>query len=113
MASSGSSNREPAASWSLIGLPAAVTPFSSFPASPAAWASPVATHSSASRKIRPTSAMDGVPLAAHRDELKSGVAAIDLESGTLVGTVEFQTAVEETFDVQILSGIRFPEVVGF
>jgi len=64
-------------------------------------------------KIRATSAMDGVPLAAHRDELKCGVAAVDLESGALVGSVEFQTAVEEIFDVQIISGIRFPEVVGF
>jgi hypothetical protein len=27
--------------------------------------------------------------------------------------LEFQTAVEEIFDVQLLPGIRFPEVVGF
>jgi uncharacterized protein (TIGR03032 family) len=64
-------------------------------------------------KIRSTSAMDGVPLAARREELKCGVAAVDLESGTLAGIVEFQTAVEEIFDVQIVPGIRFPEVVGF
>jgi uncharacterized protein (TIGR03032 family) len=64
-------------------------------------------------KIRPTSAMDGVPIATRREELKCGVAAIDLESGALVGILEFQTAVEEIFDVQIIPGIRFPEVVGF
>jgi len=63
-------------------------------------------------KIRPTSAMDGVPIAARRDELKCGVAAVDLRSGRLVGLLEFQTAVEEIFDVQLLSGIRFPEVIG-
>jgi hypothetical protein len=31
----------------------------------------------------------------------------------MVGALEFQTAVEEIFDVQLLPGLRFPEVVGF
>jgi uncharacterized protein (TIGR03032 family) len=64
-------------------------------------------------KIRATSAMDGVPLAERRDQLKCGVAVIDLRNGQTVGLLEFQTAVEEIFDVQLLSGIRFPEVIGF
>lgn len=64
-------------------------------------------------KIRPTSAMDGVPLAERRDELQCGVAAVDLRTGRVIGSVEFQTAVEEIFDVQLLPGVRFPEVVGF
>jgi len=64
-------------------------------------------------KIRETSAMDGVPLAARRGELKCGVAAVDLRSGRVVGLLEFQTAVEEIFDVQLLVGARFPEVIGF
>jgi len=63
-------------------------------------------------KIRATSAMDGVPIAQRREELKCGVAAVDLRRGRLVGILEFQTAVEEIFDVQLLSGIRFPEVMG-
>lgn len=64
-------------------------------------------------KIRPTSAMDGVPLAARRAELKSGVAAVDLRSGRVEGFLEFQSAVDEVFDVQLLPGVRFPEVLGF
>ena len=64
-------------------------------------------------KIRKTSAMDGVPLAARRDELKCGVAVVDVPAGRVVGMLEFQTAVEEVFDVQLLPGLRFPEVVGF
>jgi uncharacterized protein (TIGR03032 family) len=64
-------------------------------------------------KIRKTSAMDGVPIAERRDELKCGVAAVDLRRGRLAGMLEFQTAVEEIFDVQLLPGIRFPEIVGF
>jgi uncharacterized protein (TIGR03032 family) len=64
-------------------------------------------------KIRATSAMDGVPLAERRDELKCGVAVVDLRSGAAVAMLEFQTAVEEIFDVQLLPDIRFPELIGF
>ena len=64
-------------------------------------------------KIRPTSAMDGVPLAERRQQLKCGVAAVDLRTGQVAGQLEFETAVEEIFDVQLLPGLRFPEVVGF
>jgi uncharacterized protein (TIGR03032 family) len=64
-------------------------------------------------KIRPTSAMDGVPLAERRGELKCGIAVVDLRSGGTVATLDFQTAVEEIFDVQLLPAIRFPEIVGF
>jgi uncharacterized protein (TIGR03032 family) len=64
-------------------------------------------------KIRATSAMDGVPLAKRREELKCGVAAVDFRRGQLVALLEFQTAVEEIFDVQLLPGLCFPEVVGF
>jgi len=63
-------------------------------------------------KIRPTSVMDSVPLAQRRD-LKCGVAVVDLRTGQMTALLEFQTAVEETFDVQLLPGLRFPEVLGF
>ena len=67
-------------------------------------------------RIRATSAMDGAPLAARRDELKCGVVVVDLAappSGRVCGMLEFQTAVEEIFDVQLLRGFQFPEVIGF
>jgi uncharacterized protein (TIGR03032 family) len=64
-------------------------------------------------KIRPTSAMDGVPLARRRKELKCGVAVVDVRAGRVLALLEFQTAVEEIFDVQLLPGLRFPEVIGF
>ena len=64
-------------------------------------------------KIRKTSAMDGVPLAERREQLKCGVAVVDLRSGQVMASLEFQTAVEEIFDVQLLVGLRFPEVIGF
>jgi uncharacterized protein (TIGR03032 family) len=64
-------------------------------------------------KIRQTSAMDGVPLARRREQLQCGVAVVDLRSGQVIALLEFQTAVEEIFDVQLLPGLRFPEVIGF
>ncbi len=48
-----------------------------------------------------------------RGALPCGVAAVDLRSGRVVGLLEFHTAVEEIFDVQLLVGVRFPEVIGF
>jgi uncharacterized protein (TIGR03032 family) len=64
-------------------------------------------------KIRPTSAMDGVPIALRRDTLKCGVGVVDLRTGQVIALLELRTAVEEIFDVQLLPGLRFPEVVGF
>jgi uncharacterized protein (TIGR03032 family) len=64
-------------------------------------------------KIRKTSAMDGVPLAERRDGLKCGVAAVDVRGGRVIAFLEFESAVEEIFDVQLLPGLRFPEVLGF
>jgi uncharacterized protein (TIGR03032 family) len=64
-------------------------------------------------KIRGGSAMDGVPLADRRAQLKCGVAVVELRRGLVVALLEFQTAVEEVFDVQLLPGLRFPEVIGF
>src|SRR5919204_6043952 len=64
-------------------------------------------------KIRKTSAMDGVPLAERREQLQCGVAVVDLRSGQVVAFLGFQTAGEEIFDVQLLPGLRFPEVIGF
>jgi uncharacterized protein (TIGR03032 family) len=64
-------------------------------------------------KIRKTSALDGVPLARRRERLQCGVAVVDLRSGQVIAVLEFQTAVEEIFDVQLLPGLRFPELIGF
>jgi hypothetical protein len=57
--------------------------------------------------------MDGVPLASRRDQLQCGVAIVDTRNGTVHGLVEFHSAVEEIFDVQMLLGLPFPELMGF
>src|SRR5262249_20601637 len=64
-------------------------------------------------KIRATSALDGVPLAAQRDELQCGGGVIALGGGQPIAMLTFKPAVEEIFDVQVWPGSRSPEVVGF
>jgi len=64
-------------------------------------------------KIRETSTFGGLPIAERLSELKCGVAVVDLQRGEIAAMLDFQTAVEEIFDVQLLPGLRFPEVIGF
>ena len=45
--------------------------------------------------------------------MRRDVAVVDLRTGGVVAGVEFQSAVEEVFDVQVLAGVRFLEVLGF
>jgi uncharacterized protein (TIGR03032 family) len=64
-------------------------------------------------KIRESNTFGGLPIAERLGELKCGVAVVDMRGGQVIGLLEFQTAVEEIFDVQLLPGLRFPEVLGF
>jgi uncharacterized protein (TIGR03032 family) len=61
-------------------------------------------------KARPS--LEGVPIAAQRDQLRCGMWVIDLKTGAIAGHLEFSTGVEEIFDVQVLPGILFPYVSG-
>ena len=45
------------------------------------------------------------------EERKCGVWVVDLTTGRIVAMLEFLTGVQEIFDVLVLRGIRFPEVV--
>jgi uncharacterized protein (TIGR03032 family) len=61
-------------------------------------------------KARPT--LEGVPIVADRDKLRCGLWVVDLRTGAIAAHLEFCTAVEEIFDVQVLSGIVSPYVSG-
>jgi uncharacterized protein (TIGR03032 family) len=63
-------------------------------------------------RIRPTSDMNGLPIAARRDELKCGLAVVDLGSGQTVAGLEIAPPVDEVFDVQLLPGVRCPFLSG-
>jgi uncharacterized protein (TIGR03032 family) len=63
-------------------------------------------------KIRETSTFGGIPIAARRGDLKCGVGVVEIETGRRIALLEFQSGVEEIFDVQVLPGIRLPAVSG-
>lgn len=64
-------------------------------------------------KIRESRVFGSVPVADGREDRPCGVAVIDTRSGKQIGFLEIQEGIEELFDVQLLNGIAFPEVVGF
>jgi uncharacterized protein (TIGR03032 family) len=53
----------------------------------------------------------GIPLGARLQERVSGVWALDVRSGATVGFLRFEDAVQEIFEVALLPGLRFPELV--
>ena len=53
----------------------------------------------------------GIPLTDDLDERVCGVWAVDTRSGEVVGFLRFEGAVHEIYDVQLLSGKRWPEIV--
>ena len=61
-------------------------------------------------KARPS--LEGVPIVADRERLQCGLAIIDLRTGTQAALLEFQTGMEEIFDVQVLPGITRPFLSG-
>ncbi len=63
-------------------------------------------------KIRETSVFGGVPIAEHRDELRCGVAAVDLVSGRTVAWLQFHSGVDEIFAVDVLPGCLHPVLSG-
>ena len=44
-------------------------------------------------------------------ERKCGVWAVDLRTGQVVGFLEFSGAIQEIFAVQVLPGLRYPDVI--
>ncbi len=55
----------------------------------------------------------GVPIAEGNKERQCGVSVIDTRTGQVVGLLNFESTVQEVFDVQLLPGVRFPAIVGF
>jgi uncharacterized protein (TIGR03032 family) len=63
-------------------------------------------------RIRETSTFGGLPIAERKQDLKCGVWIVDCRNGKLAVFFEFQSGVEEIYDVQVLPGIRFPVLSG-
>lgn len=64
-------------------------------------------------QIRETAIFGGVPIAEGEQKRPCGVTVVDTRNGQVVGGIEFESTVQELFDVQLLPGVRFPAIVGF
>ena len=65
-----------------------------------------------SKLRKKNSSIDGGPIADRRETLKCGIAVVDLASGRQVALLEFQSGIEEVFDVQVLPRVRCPLISG-
>lgn len=63
-------------------------------------------------KIRETAVFGGVPIAEDRENLRCGVAIVDLRIGKAVAFIEFETGIEEVFDVQIVPDVSSLSLTG-
>jgi uncharacterized protein (TIGR03032 family) len=63
-------------------------------------------------RIRETAHFGGLPIAERPAELRCGLWVLDVPSGQTVGFLEFEADIDEIFDVQVLAGCRFPNVIG-
>ena len=63
-------------------------------------------------KIRETSVFGDIPIAEHREELRCGVAAVDLATGRTVAWLQFHSGVDEIFAVDVLPDCRNPVICG-
>ena len=63
-------------------------------------------------QVRETAVFSGIAIAEMpQDERCCGVWAVDTRNGQIVGFVKFTDAVQEIFAIQLLRGIRWPEVL--
>jgi uncharacterized protein (TIGR03032 family) len=63
-------------------------------------------------RIHETSVFGGLPIGERRGELKCGVSAVNRQSGQTLATLQFESGVEEIFDVQVLTQARFTALCG-
>ena len=63
-------------------------------------------------QIRETAVFGGLPVQQEQQELRCGLAIVDLVSGATVGLLWFQTGLEEIFSVTVIPGWYNPAVIG-
>ncbi|MDI3258853.1 MAG: TIGR03032 family protein [Sinobacteraceae bacterium] len=62
-------------------------------------------------QIRESATFGGLPITEKVKERNCGVWIVDITSGELAGVVHFTQGVAEVFAVQVLPGIRYPEIL--
>src|SRR5208282_1962472 len=62
-------------------------------------------------QVRESAVFSGIPITERLTERTSGVWVIDIRTGQTVAYLKFEEAVQEIFAVQLLPGVRFPDVI--
>jgi uncharacterized protein (TIGR03032 family) len=62
-------------------------------------------------QIRETATFSGIPIAESAEERNCGVWIVNIMDGSLVGMLRFTAGVQEIFAVQVLPGLRYPEIL--
>jgi uncharacterized protein (TIGR03032 family) len=61
-------------------------------------------------QVRETATFGGLPLMERLDERLCGVWAVNPHTGQIAGFLRFEELVQEVFDVELLPGLRYPEI---
>jgi hypothetical protein len=62
-------------------------------------------------QVRETAVFSGLPLTERLNERICGIWIIHLQTGQTVAHLTFEAGVQEIFAVQVLPGLRFPELI--
>ncbi len=62
-------------------------------------------------QIRESATFSGIPIVDRLEERTCGVWVVHIDTGNTVAFLRFEEAVQEIFAVQVLRGIRFPEIL--
>jgi uncharacterized protein (TIGR03032 family) len=62
-------------------------------------------------QVRESATFSGIPLVERLDQRICGVWVVNVETGKTVAFLRFEEGVQEIFAVQVLPGIRFPEIM--
>jgi uncharacterized protein (TIGR03032 family) len=62
-------------------------------------------------QVRESAVFSGIPLTERLQERICGVWAVDLASGKTLAYLKFEGGVQEIFAVQVLPGVRFPDLI--
>ena len=62
-------------------------------------------------QVRESAVFSGIPLVQRLRERTCGVWVVNIETGKTVGFLRFEAGVQEIFAVQVLRGMRFPELL--
>jgi uncharacterized protein (TIGR03032 family) len=62
-------------------------------------------------QVRESAVFSGIPIVERLDERICGVWVVNIQTGQTVAFLRFEEGVQEIFAVQVLRGIRFPEIM--